>query len=120
MVSKASKKGRAKIAALYRLRPCLDSSNLETMHKAFVRSSLECGNLECTITAPTNLQKLDRAQRVAEKLGGFKVESLESSRDASLIGLLFKLLDGDCRGQLNDSKPTAIDVAPMHVWGHNL
>ena len=41
MVKRSSKKGRAKIAALYRLKPYLDSQNaqnIETMYKAFVRS----------------------------------------------------------------------------------
>ena len=42
----------------------------------------------------THLLKLDRIQAAAEKLGGLKLESLESRIDASLIGLLFKLLDG--------------------------
>jgi hypothetical protein len=48
IVKEISKKGRAKLAALYRLRPYLDSSNLEVMYKAFVRSSMEYGNLEST------------------------------------------------------------------------
>ena len=69
MIKKASKKGRAKIAALYRLKPFLDSENLETMYKAFVRSSMEYGSLEYMVGAPTHLQKLDRIQAAAEKLG---------------------------------------------------
>ena len=39
------------------------------------------------VAAPTHLQKLDRIQAAAERLGNFKVESLQSRRDASLIGL---------------------------------
>ena len=113
MVKEISKKGRAKLAALYRLRPYLDSSNLEVMYKAFVRSSMEYGNLEYMISAPTNLQKLDRIQAAAEKLGNFQVETLESRRDASLIGLIFKLLDGDGRGQLEDFIPKVIDINPI-------
>ena len=99
MISKTSKKGRSKIVALYRLKPYLDSHNLETMYKVFVRFSLEYGNPEYMMAATTHLQKLDRIQRAAEKLGNFKVESPESRRDASLIGLLFKLLDGDGKGE---------------------
>ena len=45
MAQMASKKGRAKVAALFRLRPYLDAANLETMYKAFVRSSMEYGNI---------------------------------------------------------------------------
>ena len=111
MVKRSNKKGRAKIAALYRLKPYLDSQTIETMYKAFVRSSIEYGNLEYMVAAPTHLQKLDRIQRAAEKLGDFKVESLESRRDASLVGLLFKLLDGDGRGKLNDFTPIVTDLA---------
>ena len=118
MIKKASKKGRAKIAALYRLKPYLDSENLETMYKAFVRSSMEYGNLEYMAGAPTHLLKLDRIQAAAEKLGGFKVESLESRRDASLIGLLFKVLDGDGRGKLDDFKPTIETLDPIRKGRH--
>jgi len=120
MIAKASKKGRAKIAALYRLKPFLDSENLETMYKAFVRSSMEYGNLEYMAGAPTHLQKLDRIQIAAEKIGGFKLESLESRRDASLIGLLFKLLDGDGRGELDKFKPTIEEPNPARQGRHTV
>lgn len=118
MIKKASKKGRAKISALYRLKPFLDSENLETMYKAFVRSSMEYGSLEYVVGAPTHLQKLDRIQAAAEKLGGFKLESLESRTDASLIGLLFKLLDGEGRGKLNEFKPMIENLNPTRKGRH--
>ena len=120
MIKRASAKGRAKIAALYRLRPFLDSNNLATMYNAFVRSSLEYGNLHYMVAAPTHLQKLDRIQAAAERLGGFKVEPLEARRDASLIGLIFKLLDGDGRGKLNDFKPKLENVNPKRKGRHTL
>ena len=120
MVKKSSKKGRAKIAALFRLRPYLDSANLELMYKAFVRSAMEYGNLEYMIAAPSTLQKLDRVQAAAEKLGGFKVESLEARRDASLVGLLFKLLDGKGRGQLNNFKPEVTEMDPKKICRNTL
>ena len=65
--------------------------------------------------APTHLAKLDRIQSAAERIGGFNTESPESRRDASLIGLIFKLLDGCGRGQLNDYTPTVVDVIPEKV-----
>jgi hypothetical protein len=120
MIKRTSAKGRAKIAALYRLKPFLDSSNLETMYNAFVRSSLEYGNLHYMMAAPTHLQKLDRIQAAAERLGNFKVESLQSRRDASLIGLIFKLLDGDGRGKLDDFKPMLEQVDPKRKGRHTL
>ena len=118
MVRKASKKGRAKVAALYRLRPFLSSENLELMYKAYIRSGMEYGNLEYMIAAPSTLKKLDRVQAAAEKLGEFKVESLESRREASLIGLTFKLLDGKGRGQLNDYTPEIVELNPIKKCRH--
>ena len=41
------------------------------------------------------------------------MESLESRRDASLIGLLFKLLDGEGRGKLNEFKPMVENLNPI-------
>ena len=122
MTKRTSAKGRAKIAALYRLKPFLDSSNLETMYNAFVRSSLEYGNLHYMVAAPTHLQKLDRIQATAERLGNFKVESLQARResDASLIGLILKLLDGDGRGKLNDFEPPLEQVDPKRKGRHTL
>ena len=72
------------------------------------------------VAAPTHLQRLDRTQRAAEKIGDFKVESLESRRDASLVGLLSKLLDGDGRGKLNDFTPTITDLAPTRQGRHTV
>jgi len=83
----------------------LDSGNLEVMYKAFVRSTIECGNLEYLSAAPTHIAKLDKIQTAAEKAGEFKVETLSSRREAALIGLIFKLLDGDGRGGLNEFVP---------------
>ena len=62
----------------------------------------------------------DRIQRAVEKLGDFKVESLESRRDASLVGLLFKLLDGDGRGKLNDFTPIVTNLAPTQKGRHTI
>ena len=105
MLEHVSKKGRSKLGAIFRLRHHLDSANLETMYKSFVRSSLEYGNLEYLSAAPSHLARLDKIQASAERFGGFQVEPLSSRREASLIGFLFKLLDGDGRGELNAYVP---------------
>ena len=63
MIAKQSKKARAKLAGLFRLRPFLDNNNIETMYKAFVRSGMEYGNIEYMSAAPTHLSKLDRVQK---------------------------------------------------------
>ena len=106
MIKRTSANGRATIAALHRLKPFLDSSILETMYNAFVRSSLECGNLHYMVAAPTHLQKLDRMQATAERLGNFKVESPQTRRDAPLIGLIFKLIDGGMSSNQHLDKST--------------
>ena len=56
------KKGRSKLGAISRLRHHLDSANLETMYKSFVRSSLEYGNLEYLSAAPSHLEDLEELE----------------------------------------------------------
>ena len=45
MVGHVARKARKKLAAICRLKQHLDSKNLEQMYKAFVRSTVEYGNL---------------------------------------------------------------------------
>ena len=59
----------------------LPENNLEQMYKAFVRSSLEYGNLEYLSACDTHKEKLDRVQRAAERMGGFSVQSTRSCFD---------------------------------------
>ena len=113
------KKGRSKLGATFRLRHHLDSANLETMYKSFVRSSLEYGNLEYLSAAPSHLARLDKIQASAEKFGGFQGEPLSSRREASLIGFLFKLLDGDGRGELNAYVPVLSEHSPIFNSRHD-
>lgn len=105
MVDHVKAKSKAKLAAVLRLKQHLDSHNMETMYKAFVRLSIEYGNLEYLSAAKTHTDKLDRIQASAERAGGFTVESLSSRREAALIGFLMKLLDGGGRGALNEFVP---------------
>ena len=71
----------------------------------FVRSILEYGNLAYMGAAQSHLDKLDRVQESAMKLGGFTIETLESRREAAAISLAFDLLDEDAYGELRDYKP---------------
>ena len=105
MIDHVTSKTKAKLAAVFRLRHHLDSQNLELMYKVFVRSTMEYGNLEYLSAVATHTRKLDRIQAMAENLGGFKVESLSSRRDAALVVFVMKLLDGDGRGALNEFVP---------------
>jgi hypothetical protein len=105
MIEHIAKKGRIKLGAIRRLQQHLDSSNLEMMYNAFVRSSLEYGSLAYLSAAPSLVAKLDKIQSAAQKLGNFDAVSLGLRRDASLVGFTLKLLDGRARGQLNDFIP---------------
>jgi hypothetical protein len=63
------------------------------MYTMFIRSVLEYGSLVYMGAAQSHLDKLDRVQKSAEKIGGFKVESLQSRREAAAVSLAFDLLD---------------------------
>ena len=73
-----------------------------------------------SISINCNNCKLDRVASAnngtAERLSGFKVDSVEERRDASLVGLFFKLLDGAGRGERDSYKPvincTTIKLLP--------
>ena len=120
MVDKLCKKARQKIGALYKLRYNLDANSMEAMYRAFIRSAMEYGNMVHMIAAQTHLDKLDRVQKSAERIGGFSVEPLASRRDASVIGFAFKLLDGKGRGCLNTLTPALVDVVPVKQLRHSL
>ena len=52
----------------------------------------------------TNLAKLDRVQKSAERIGGFTIESLSSRREAAAVSLALDLLDGEGYGELQQHK----------------
>ena len=62
-----------------------------------------------------HLEKLVRAQRAMERIGGFKAEHLAARREAALIALTLKLLDGDCREGFN----CVITLLYCTVWPWN-
>ena len=113
MIDAIAKKARIRIGALYRMRSMLDSGNLKLMYIAFIRSILEYGSVQFMGAASCHLEKLDRIQRSAERIGNFKLESLQSRRQASLMSLTFKLLDGACREPLQVLAPQ-LTSAPSH------
>ena len=103
------RKARQRIGALRNIAPYLDSRNMETMYTTFIRSILEYGSVLFMGAAASHLAKLDAVQQIAERLGGFTVEPLQSRREAAAISLALKLLDGDCRPGLQRYAPTIID-----------
>ena len=54
---------------------------------------------------PTHLEKLNRVQATMERIGGFKAQPLAGRREAALVALSFKQLDGECREGLREYAP---------------
>ena len=110
MIDKVVKKAslRIRLAGLGRLRTALDDKNMKIMYLMFIRSTLEYGSILYMGAAKSHLGKLDRVQTAAEKLGNFKVESLQSRREAAAMSMGLKLLDGKGRGQLQLHAPVLI------------
>ena len=63
MVDKLAKEARVRLGAIRRLKPMLDSTNLETMYKMFVRSILAYGSVAHMGASKSHLAKLDRVQK---------------------------------------------------------
>ena len=55
--------------------------------------------------AKSHLEKLDRVQRSAERIGGFTIEPLQARRDAAAVSLALKMLDGKVQGELKCFTP---------------
>ena len=106
MITALAKKARLRVGALFRMSSMLDAENMKTMYIAFIRSVLEFGSVQYMGAAQSHLDKLDRIQHTAERIGGFVMsESLSSRRESALLGLSLKLLDGAGRGALQEFAP---------------
>ena len=110
MVQKQAKKARARLAALFRLKLFLDGENLKTMYTSFVRSVCEFGSIGYMAATDSHLVKLDRIQNRAQRVCEFEVESLVSRREAVVVSMILKMLEGGARGALNDSTPDVAQV----------
>jgi hypothetical protein len=96
---------------------------MKAMYITFIRSILEYGAVLFMGARDCHLGKLDALQRSAQKLGGFEVESLQSRREAAAISFALKLLDGDCRPDLQQFAPHLISghyVKHEHDTQHKL
>ena len=106
MVDKLAKKARQRLGALSRVRHLLDKANLKMIYQMFIRSIMEYNSVSWMGAAKSHLDKLDRIQASAEKIGGFTAEPLQARRDAAAMSLALKMLDGRARGELATFKPT--------------
>jgi hypothetical protein len=73
--------------------------------------------LEYFAAAPRYLQRLDRIQTTAERLCGESFTALADRRKAAAFGLICKLLDGECIGQLQQMCPDLIVKKHDHANG---
>jgi hypothetical protein len=105
MVDKIATKARQRIGALSRVRHLLDSDNLRTIYVMFIRSIMEYNSVAWMGAAPSHLHKLDRVQRIAQRIGCFTVTPLQARREAAAMSLALKLLDGQGRGELKQFTP---------------
>ena len=92
MVARLARKARSKVAALRRLKPFLDSDNLQLMYTAFIRYGMGYGTILYMGAAASHLVQLDRVQQSARAIGGFEVEDLQSRRESACLSMACKLL----------------------------
>ena len=83
----------------------------------FIRSILEYDSLVYMGAAQSHLDKLDRVQKSTEKIGGFKVEFLQSRSEAAAVSLAFDLLDGSSHSSLLQYKHTMIEPLKLTKKG---
>ena len=105
MINKLALKARQRVGALSRVRHLLNSSNLKMVYQMFIRSIMEYNSVSWMGAAKSHLEKLDRVQRSAERIGGFTIEPLQARRDAAAVSLALKMLDGKVQGELKCFTP---------------
>jgi hypothetical protein len=114
MIDTMAKKARQRLGMLSRLRPLLSDENMKAMYVSFIRPVMEHGSMQFMGADKIHLEKFDKIQRRAMKIGNFKVNSLRVRREANAIGFTLKLLDGDGRGILDSYKPKFINDRHGH------
>ena len=105
MIDRLAKKARSRIGALSRVRCFLDANNMKLIYSSFIRSIMEYGSVAWMGAAVTHLNKLDRVQDTAHRIGNFRVESLNCRREASAAAFALKMMSGSCKGALNEHVP---------------
>ena len=110
MISAMAKKARMRLGMLSRLRHLLDDQNMQCIYCTFIRPVLEYGSTQFMGAAASHLEKLDLVQRTAMRIGRFKVESLQSKREAAAASFTLKLLNGDGRGVLKGVVPEIVNI----------
>ena len=93
------------------------------MYKSWIRPALEYGNILYAGAAFTHLQRLDCLQSRIEQTCCSHFQSLLHRRNASIIGLVCRLLVGEGQGNLQNYCPLFHDVdntlrqsTRLHAW----
>ena len=66
---------------------------------------MEYNNVSWMGVAKSHLEKLDRVQRSAERIGNFTLEPLQARREAAAMSMALKMLDGKVQGELKQFTP---------------
>ena len=98
-------RGKQRVSQLYRCRSLLTSQDLCLIYKSWIRPVLEYGNILYTGAASSHLQCLDHLQNRIQQTCCSTFQSLSHHRDAAIIGLVCRLLNGEGRGNLQDYCP---------------
>ena len=116
-------RGKQRASQLYCCCSLLTSQDLSLMYKSWIRPALEYGNILYAGAAFTHLQRLDRLQSRIEQTCCSHFQSLFHRRNASIIGLVCRLLAGEGRGNLQNYCPLFHDVdntlrqsTRLHAW----
>ena len=116
-------RGKQRASQLYSCRSLLTSQDLSLMYKSWVRPALEYGSILYAGAASTHLQRLDRLQSRIEQTCCSHFQSLLHRRNASIIGLVCRLLAGEGRGNLQNycslfcgAENTRRQSTCLHAW----
>ena len=100
MIQSLVLKARKRIGAVKHLNRFLNSENMKLVYEMFIRSVMEYGSVAYMGAKPVHLDKLEKVQRIAQRIGNFECDSLSLRREAAAITTTLKLLSGKAHGKL--------------------
>lgn len=95
---------------------------MKIVYSSFIRSIMEYGSIAWMGAADSHLDKLDRVQQSASRVGRFEAESLQARRNAAAVSFALRMLSGSCKGVLCKHTPKLVDhrLASGRVNRHSL
>ena len=89
------------------------------MYRSWIRPILEYGNILYTGAASSHLERLDHLQTRIQRTCCSTFQSLSHRRNAAIIGLICRLLDGEGRGNLQGYCPRFCHVDSCRQSGRH-